>query len=577
MLTHFRKLSLLTFGLSYLLVTSAQAQSMQWGTGMSMGMQGCGYQQKAGMGATSESDAVSELVQEQKQLKQTLQDKQRKQKTLERELEKLHDTISDSLNGDISEFAFSHMENGNRCDDYQTSVTIAPVKSKVKVDEEGQDLPPADEPMVRSSGNQNKLPLNGMSVAGLARYCDTTRAGTLRADLCSDVRYRSSDNKRGDSACKKAIPDYRKKYVESQKIADEIERTKQKLEDLKTDIADARKEAREDRQNGNTEGDVCLECIAKDSGYQSEQRQNQTDWSGVAANVGTGLLAMYMGYKQNKMVAEYNSDLGWPTQSYPTWGYGLPYMAAGLYGAMGGGTGQGAFGCGSSGGQYGNMNGGALGYPSNMYGSPMGGGMYSTGSGPWGMSGMNMGGMNGGMYGGMMMSGGLMASSYPNYGMMGSGMMNSGMMVSGGLGLMSNGMMSGGYSLMSNGTMASGYMGMGLMGTGSMSMDSSTMQMYQSYLQQQQQYLQSYQARAQTMTGLQSELSNLLYRINQVQYGNYYGTGTTSSSSYLSGTTAYTSSPYIPIPASSTSTYYNSGVIPASTSSGSVVIPASSR
>lgn len=567
MLTHFRKISLLTFGLSYLMTLSAHAQSMQWGTGMSMGMQGCGYQQRAGNGATSEADAVSELVQEQKQLKQTLQDKQRKQKTLERDLEKLHDTISDSLSGEVSEFAFVHMENGNRCDDYQTGVSVGKTQSKVKVDDESQELPPAEGPRPQSDV-QNRLPLSGISVAGLARYCDATRAGTLRADICSDARYRSSDNKRGDTACKKAVPDYRKKYVESQKIADEIDRAKQKLEDLKTDIADARKEAREDRQNGNTEGDVCLECIAKGSGYQSQQRENQTDWAGVASNVGTGLLAMYMGYKQNKMVAEYNSDLGWPTQSYPTWGYGLPYMAAGLYGAMGGGTGQGSFGCGgSSSGGYGNMNGGAFGYPSNMYGSAMGGGMYSTGSGPWGMSGPNMMGMNGSMYGGMMMSGGLMQSSYPNYGMMGMGSMNSGMMVSGGFGLMSNGMMS-------NGMMSSGY--------GMMGMDSSSMalqsQMYQSYLQQQQQYLQNYQSRAQTMTGLQSELSSLIYRIQQAQYGNYYGTGaTSSSSSYLNGTTAYTSSPYIPIPASSTtSTYYTNGLLP-STSSGSVVIPASSR
>ncbi|MBS1969815.1 MAG: hypothetical protein JSU04_05885 [Bdellovibrionales bacterium] len=352
------------------MMTSAHAQNMQWGTGMAMGQQGCGYQQRTGMGAVSDNDAVNDLLQEQKDLKQALQEKQRKQKTLERELEKLHDTISESLTSESADFAFAHMENGFRCEEYKDDQELPPA--------EVNGMPPRSSKKV--SDNQNKQHPGGMSVAGITKYCDATRAGTIRPDICSDVHYKASENRRGDNACKKALPDYRKKTVESQKLASEIEKTQARLEDLKTDIADARREAREERQNGGgTEGDICLECIASGSGYQSQQQQRQTDWGGVAANLGTGLAAMYMGYQQNKMVAQYNSNAGWPTQSTASFGYGLPYVAAGLYGAMGGGTGQGSFGCGSSGGQYGNMQGGAFGYPQNMYGSPMGGGMYMSG------------------------------------------------------------------------------------------------------------------------------------------------------------------------------------------------------
>jgi hypothetical protein len=213
----------------------------------------------------------------------------------------------------------------------------------------------------------------------------------VRASLCEDARYRNSEKSRGESGrCKKSLSEYRQKYFESQKMADEIEDTEKKLEQAKQDILQAAKDAKENGTNGfggggaggnfagrgATEGGVCMECMAKGNGYFTQQPNNQTNWASVAANVGTGIAAMYAGYQQNKMVAQYNSNAGWPTQSYPTWSYGLPYMAQGLYGALGGSTGQGTFGCGTSAGSVGGMTGGAFGYPQSMYG---GTGGYSTG------------------------------------------------------------------------------------------------------------------------------------------------------------------------------------------------------
>jgi len=447
---HTGLLTLLILSAGLFMTATSHAQNMQWGTGMAMGQQqGCGYQQqpqqmRGGMGspASAENEAVNDLLDQQKELKQTLQGDQKKQKALEKDLEKLHDTISESLNSETSEFAFAHMENDFRCDQYRAS-----------------------------EDDQNKLRLTGLNAEGLSRYCDAGKAGSLRGELCSDARYRAGENSRGESACKKALPDYRKKYVESQKLADNIDRTKQRLDDIKNDIADARKEARQERNNG-TEGDICLECLAKGSGYQSAQQPRSTDWANVAANVGTGLVAMYMGYQTNKMVAQYDSNLGWPTQSSPAWSYGLPYMTAGLYGALGGGNSQASFGCSGS------------------------NGMYSMGYSPHNMMGMgSMTGMNG----------------------------------------------------------MTGY-----------DTSSAQMQMYQNYMLQQQLYTQNYQSRSQTMTSLQSELSNLMSRIQQVQYGNYYGTSTIYLSS---GTNGVTVNGAIPAP----SLYTSSGVISGTTSN---IIPA---
>ncbi|WP_413290766.1 hypothetical protein [Bdellovibrio sp. HCB337] len=313
--------------LSLLMSSSVFAQNMQWGTGMAMGaQQNCGYQQRTGSGAVSMSDEVNEILEAMKEEKNKLQSAQRKQKTLTRELDRMRSDIENSLEPDESSFAFNHMENNRRCEEYDEN----PVGEVVK-------------------------------------YCEAGKAGGVSTSIC-----------RGDQsrACQKALPEYRKKYAESQKLGDEIDTAQRNIERLKDEAVDARAQAREDRESG-TEAGVCLECMASGSGYVTQQ--NSPNWAGVAANVGTGLAAMYMGYKTNQMVAEYNSDLGWPTMANNSVAsVGYPYLAAGVYGALGGGTGQGAFGCGSTGGAYGNMNGGAFGYPTSMYGSPMGGGMYNT-------------------------------------------------------------------------------------------------------------------------------------------------------------------------------------------------------
>ena len=153
---HTGLLTLLILSAGLFMTATSHAQNMQWGTGMAMGQQqGCGYQQqpqqmRGGMGspASAENEAVNDLLDQQKELKQTLQGDQKKQKALEKDLEKLHDTISESLNSETSEFAFAHMENDFRCDQYRAS-----------------------------EDDQNKLRLTGLNAEGLSRYCDAGKAG----------------------------------------------------------------------------------------------------------------------------------------------------------------------------------------------------------------------------------------------------------------------------------------------------------------------------------------------------------------------------------------------------------------
>jgi hypothetical protein len=466
-----KRLAILAVSSVTLSAMSANAQ--MWGTGVMMGQQSCPYNVSAGDGASSYLDEYNEVKKAKSEEEAKLREMKRKLRNLEKSLDKEREAIEDTIDSRYTSDLIAHMDGTHTCQDYDYD-EITPTKTNTTVDQDGEPvMPSADAPQVGAQTGMTKL--TGFSPKQWRGVCQAGK-GVVNTAICTTTGFASSDRgKYSPNDCKKALTSYRKDTVDYQKTQTDIERSEDRIANYKEQLPelmrDAKQRYKEDRQAG-TEGDVCLTCIAGGSGYVSERQS--PDWAGVAANVGVGLAAMYMGYQQNKMVAQYNSNLGWPTQSYPTWGYGLPFLANGLYGALGGGIGAGGFGCaggiggggfgtgymggmgpfGLGGGLYGNAGiGGAFGYPNGMMGSPFGGGMYAGGMGPWGMGGM--GGMGYPGMGGMMMSGGLMANGgmMSPYGMM--GMMNP----YGSMGMM--GMMSP-YGMMANaGIMANaGMMGM---------------------------------------------------------------------------------------------------------------------
>ncbi|MFM6930355.1 MAG: hypothetical protein ACKOX6_17960 [Bdellovibrio sp.] len=462
------------------------------GTGVWGGTQGCAYQQKAAPGATNQSDEVTEIQSKIADLKKQLATKKRDKKRIDRDAERNKSDIGKSLADDYSSFVSEHIEGARRCDEYKD---INKYKDNVEADGDtgGTSVQKA---------NANILPVNGFSPYEWATYCDPNKAGGVYSGVCDITKFRNTEGRGTAASCKKSINNYRTNYAMSIKTQDEIESLQAAIERAQDDLADAKEDALQSRQDAiahgsrsDTEGGVCVDCIASGNGYTYQKPQ--TDWANVIANVGTGLAAMYVGYQSNKMVSENNAALGWPSQSYPTWGYGLPYLAAGAYGALGGGTGQGGFGCGGS--SSGGMSvGGAFGYPASMTGmNTMGGGIYANGMGPWGM---NMGNMSGNAYGYPGTMGGMMSSYSGTY-----------------LG-------------------SSGYY------------DQSSLQMMQLQMQYQQQYQQQQLSKYQTMTSLQTEIQNLMYKMQAVQLG--YG----STTNYISGTGTSYSSGVLPAPTTSTGT-----------------------
>ncbi len=571
-----KRLAILAVSSVTLFAVSANAQ--MGGAGIIMGQQSCPYNVSAGDGAASYLDEYNDVKKAESEEKAKLNELNRKRRNLKKSLDKSRQMIEKTIDSKYTSAITEHIDNLRTCEEYDTG-DVRPVKTRIQVEEDGHDLPPADGGAQKSL---MKAPA-GFSPKQWQAVCQPGK-GVINAAVCTTPGYAASD--RGGSSpknCKDALDSYRKDTADLERTETDIKRSESSIADYKSQLPellrDAKQRYKEDRQAG-TESEICLTCLAAGNGYRGERQA--PNWAGVAANVGTGLLAMYMGYQQNKMVAQYNSAAGWQSQSYPTWGYGLPFLANGLYGALGGGIGGGAFGCGGAnigGGIYGGMGGGAFGYPSGMFGAPYGGGMYAGGMGPWG------GGIGGGIYGGL---GGGMMNPYG----MGGGMMNpygmGGMMNPYGMGGMMNPYGMGGmmnpYGM---GGMMNPY-GMGGMdgSLGSMQMQQAMMQMQQQqtqlYMQQYQQQMQNQMARQQTMAGLQSELYNLMYRIQQVQYGyGSYGTSLGVSGGFNIGggfnTIGGTGNPNIPIPAPGNGVNTGTGVLPATGTGGGVVIPAGSR
>lgn len=478
-----------------------------WGTGYWGGQRGCNYPWRQGSGATSMSDEEREERRRIAELQKDLKSRQLERKRAEQEMQLAARKLERQFDGEILDFLLqTHISKGNTCSAYvtapglnclgataqtgSTAVTTAPGTPVTNQQTGAQTVVPAASPtttaVVASSdcGSKDDVP-SKLRPNWDSKYCAAkTQAdgGKVNSAICADKTLQPEDRRSSAYSvtdCSKQLNDYRKYRIQRDQAQGRIERIEDEIRDRQYAISDAKERAaleREYRAKNQLEGD-CEQCNSgdRDGGYQKPKR----DWVSILGTIGIGLGLGYVGKQYDDRNAEYSAQLGYPpAQGYPTAvGLGLPFVLAGAYGAINGGSGLGGFGCagglggtgfpygagGGLGGPFGGpmgaygpyAAGGAFGYPQGMYGSPWGGGMYPPGYGPGGMmagpnggwpygygNGMAVNGVvNGGlgipMYGGMPMGGGI-----PMYGgmPMGGGIpMNGGAFVNGGIGIPMNG------------------------------------------------------------------------------------------------------------------------------------------
>tara|TARA_B110001454_G_C12723330_1_gene436759 strand:- start:49707 stop:51290 length:1584 start_codon:yes stop_codon:yes gene_type:complete len=484
------------------------AQMNYWGSGQMMGgQQGCGYQQQMGMQAQSESDEVVDLKQQIKDLEQQRKEKSKELQQSKIELRKSEMGMKMTFDTDVFSFLKSHMDSRIRCQDY-----------------------------IGFGDNKNKKPDEESSITEIepkelanawASVCDMENnpRGKIKTDICAKKNLLS----RPDLAtCKDSVVKYPRAKSNVDRLVKELEGLKQSITETKAALAEARKQKVDPSDivdpADRTEGGICYECLAGGGGSSRGGQRGNQNVDGNLTGVVTNSLMALMAYSSTKNfygeMADKNADLGFPTPMPAS----SPFMAAAPYllGAINVGMGQGSFGCsGQSGGGMSGMMGGGL---SAMMGgqSMMSGGMNSSMMGG-GLNAMMMGGLGGQMSGQIGGAFGMpqWAQSSPlnALSMMGGLNMNSGMNM-GGLSMMGG---TSPYSL----TGLSGLNGLnGLSGLGGNNTQILQYQLQQQQLsmQQQMQYYQNAIQKTQAMSGLQTELSGLIQRIQQVQSGSsYYG------------------------------------------------------
>lgn len=535
------------------------------GSGYWGGQQNCGYQQTQNTGRTQSQGQASEKSEEEKaatsrisDLKKQLATKQLEKKRAESEMQMAAHKLERVFDSEILDFLLEvHIEKGNECKNYKTfpanhcvdqATTGRTAVAEGTVDASGAQVITSEAVKFDCDGKDevpDKLK-NKWTMAGSGSYCTAnsrSSGGSISASICKDQKIRSDERKSSASSsdCGQQLTSYRKNRIKRDDVQAKIEKIEDDIENQQMAIADAKeRQALEKtyRMSNSTEA-ACEECgdMSRDGGGQ-KQKSNR-DWGSILGNIGVGLGLAYVGKQYDESNAEYAAQLGYPPQSgYPTAvSMGAPYILNGIYGAVNGSSGQGAFGCGNgasmASGMSGQMGGqqtgmSAFGYPQSMLGQQTnGGGMYTMGYNPYNS-----------MYGN---------TSNPYASAYGSANLGYGTMT----GSMTNNAL-GGNNYQSQ-LLALQYQ--------------QQMAQYQTqyYQQQYQQQLQAYQQQQQTSQQsqqIQQEIYNLQLRLQNINTGNYnYGT-TTSGLTYNGGyygtygtTNTGTSTPPTWIPGS-TSTIY---------------------
>ena len=331
------------------------AHAQQWGTGYYGGMQACPYNYGGAEGSSSIQDDIAEKQDAIKEAKYQIKSKKSELKAAERRSDRYKSDIEEVVSADYTEQIFAHIDNNVKACEY---------KGLVEVNAQGDQGGAA----VSSCGSSpSETEVTGFTREQWKGVVDFRTPGIVKGTVCAPPFRVSEKGRRTTQDCQKALVEYRKESDKRSKLAKEIEDLDRSIENMKDDIAALKKDYREEQREaareareGNSEGQYCATC-----GGSYSYRKPETNWGSVLANVGVGLAATYMGYRSQEMVADHNASIGFPSNPYPAWGFGLPFLLNGAtealgggggYGGIGGGIGAGGFGCaGNNGGAYGMM------------------------------------------------------------------------------------------------------------------------------------------------------------------------------------------------------------------------------
>lgn len=411
----------------------AHAQVSLYGSGYYGGTQGCSTRTRVGTNAIS-------VTEEEKQAKKEIEKSQREVDLAKAEMERnklkmklLVKTINRFFASDVADFLIdTHIGGMKQCDDYKTFPDYKCPEPKKKLTAAERkagvvDTGPATADGTPLSDAQLNVCRHKTSVPAILvpnwskgeNYCeadDERTRGALSASICSDEDLRPEGKRPGSSSeCVAALKDYRKKAIEVENAQAKIEKEQSDIEDRTAAIASAREIALIDAKykKSKTEAGSCVDGSCD---FEQEHGSAGKSYLLSAVQVAAGLGLGYIGKRYDETNMEYQAQLGYPpTQGYPTAvSLGFPLVAAGVYGAVTGGSGTGGFGCatGVNGTGAGNLygagnsaygpyanNGGAFGYPQGYYGSPWGGGAYNPGYNPYGGFNGPNGGLNAGLNG----------------------------------------------------------------------------------------------------------------------------------------------------------------------------------
>lgn len=435
-------------------VFSANAQYPQqqnWGTGMYPAQPACGYQNSIADGATSIRDELNQRTRELQQAKSDQRRLRSRQSSLRAGANAQRDLFKmTGFDGPVFNQIETHVNSGSSCNQYrgycsyrrggyaENDATPGKDSRMPAADLGGYEPPPDDgdqqipetEPPAPNPPSNNgryrpppqrqcqdgNVEINGgLSPAVFMANCGPA-PGEMGPGVCDQIVEGSMPRGRSASACRKYLRAWMDKERELRGMDQEIAELDAKILELealtkasKVELAEAMREREEALRNGTTQAG-CVECALASNGggggfYQQPQRSGLWDLAGgiIAAGV-----QAYSSYSLGKYVANQNAKLGFQTQQIPLAGQimsaGWPMISSGLYGVLGGGGGQGSFGCGGGpfggGMQFGQQgfagaNGfmgpygvnGAMGanamfgFPQSMYGTPAGGGMFNVGMG----------------------------------------------------------------------------------------------------------------------------------------------------------------------------------------------------
>jgi len=569
----------------------ASFSQAQFGTGMWGGMQTCPYEPVTGSGATSIEDDVNEQVDLIRNLQEELRDAKQDDKDFKKDLEYHKRKVkSVGIKDDFFGVLDTHITSGATCS--ATATTAQPYEpwqwNRIcKYYECANNASSCSCPNgAENCSERNTDRFSHNSTVNVDIACrDDGNKGVNSSTVDKNV-YKAGDCKTSLKSYIETVNKQKQNQAKIERLDAEIKNARAEIAKLKKDYSREIREQQREARRQMTEGG-CVDCAIGGTGTVFRPRK-PSGWE-IFANsltqIGLGALNVYGSYQTQKTVAEYNAQIGMPTNSYPSIMAGLPNIMAGLYGGIGGAVGAGGFGCmpgiggynngangmmgpfgnGSPYGPYGSPS--VFGYPPGMYGTPVGGGIFMPGMGPWGQAGpWGLGGGVGGPWGGM--PGGMPAMGYASTGFPATGYALGGA-IGGAIGFPMNGGMYGGGpwgggGLYGGGFPASGglYGGGGMFGgpiggaiggvmgwptnggmsgwpaSGGLAMggfDSSAqmqwqlqqyqmqmqmqMQQYQMQMQYVKQQQENYIARQRVVQGLQQELYSLMARLQQAQAG----------------------------------------------------------